>query len=337
MVTIGFIGIGNILPSHLKALEANPEYRLVSVCCRSENRLRQTAARLGVKGFTNYRDLLAEKPEVVLVSVPHSLHAEIAIEALRAGCHVLVEKPMAVKVEECNQMLRSAESQARHLLITEAASFQPGALLTGEKFKAGELGRFLTGSIINARFYFHAGRADWFLNPAMSGGGMFINVGMHRLAIARACLAGLTPLSVSASVCQIPHYEIEACTSALVKYQEGGAMLYEEVGYFQRPEWLNCGTHFIFESGIVAWDEKTWRILCRDGRQFDEKLPITQTPYAPIYANMLRAIRGEEYGPKAWEYATDVAIAQAAYASSREGKEIDLRSPEWTIFRSDAP
>jgi len=102
-ITIGFIGIGDILDSHLSALKANLEYKLVSICRRSEEKLRKTAAELGCKGLSDYHDLLADAPDVVLVSLPHGLHCPVTLRAFEAGCHVLVEKPMVVRVEECNR------------------------------------------------------------------------------------------------------------------------------------------------------------------------------------------------------------------------------------------
>jgi predicted dehydrogenase len=330
-VTIGFIGVGDIITSHLDALKANPEYELIGICRRSEEKLRRQAGELGCKGFTDYHDLLAEKPQVVLISLPHALHAGVTVEALEAGCHVLVEKPMAISVPECRDMLTAAQKCRRHLIVTESASFTPGAILTGRKFQTGNLGRFFTGSILNERFYFHPDRPAWFLDPAASGGGMFINVGLHRLAVARACLPGLEPIAVAASVCHADPFPVEACTSALVRYRDGGAMIYEEVGYFPRPEWLNTGTHFIFEEGIVMWDATTWRMMTRKGQILEEPLSPQPAPYAPIYTNMLRAIRGQDYNPTAHEYAVDTALALAAYAGARQNKEIDLTGPEWII------
>ena len=331
--TIGIIGVGNIRGSHLQAINALDDYELVGVCRRSEQTLKEIAGELGVEGYTDYRDLLAAGPQVVAVCLPHGMHCEATLAAFEAGCHVLVEKPMAVSVDECNGMLEAAARLDKRLIVTEGAAFYPGAALTGEKFRAGELGRFFTGSIINERFYFHEERPAWFLDPAMSGGGMFSNVGVHRLAVARACIPDLEPVSVSASVSNVADYQIEACTSAIVKYAEGGAMLYEEVGYYQKPAWLNVGTHLVFEEGIVMWDDDTWRMMPRNGEEVQEPLPDSVPPYQEIYENMLSAIRGEPYWPPAWECAADVAVAQAAYASQREGREILLSEPEWTIHR----
>ena len=76
------------------------------------------------------------------------------------------------------------------------------------------------------------------------------------------------------------------------------------------------------------WSPLRFDVMTRSG-EHGESLPPAER-YAPVYRNMLRAIRGEDFGPKASEYAVDVAIAQAAYASSRDGQAIDLTSPAWT-------
>ncbi|MBT4497720.1 MAG: Gfo/Idh/MocA family oxidoreductase [Gemmatimonadetes bacterium] len=328
--TLGIIGAGNILDSHLRALEQLPRIDVTAVCDTHVERRKQIAAQLNIRSYADYRDLLAEPPDAVLVALPHGLHCAVTVDALRAGCHVLVEKPMAVDVEECRQMLSAAEMCGRQLLVAESASSLPGPVRTGEKFARGDLGEFFTGGIVNERFYFHEGRPAWFLDPVMSGGGMFANVGLHRLAVTRACLPNLTPISVSGSVSHQPEWQVEACTTALVRYAEGGSVFYEEVGYFPRPEWLNAGTHYIFAEGIVTWDDRRWRMMSRSGAEYEEDLP-PNPGYLPIYENLLKAMCGQDYTSRARECAADTAIVQAAYASARAGREIDLRSPEWCI------
>lgn len=108
-------------------------------------------------------------------------------------------------------------------------------------------------------------------------------------------------------------------------------MLYEEVGYFPQPEWLNTGTHFIFEDGIVTWDKKNWYMTTRRGKQYEERLESLGNLYEMVYYNVLCAAQGEEYSPRAWEHGVDVSIAQGAYASSARGTEIRLDSSEWSI------
>lgn len=332
MVRIGIIGLGNILQHHVEGIRSHPEYRITGVCDLDGAKVEEFSRKLGCEGFLDHRKLLNAEVDAVVVALPHGLHCAVAVEAFQAGCHVVVEKPMAVSVAECNHMLAAARGAGRHLIVAECNAFDPGARLTGAKFKAGDLGRFLTGSLINAKFYFESERPAWFLDPAASGGGMFSNLGSHRLAQTRASLPGLRPVSVCGSVCHLRDYTVEACTSAIVKYAQGGSMVYEEVGYFRAPQWLNRGMHLVFERGIVAWDDKAWRMMTDKGEALVEPLPARAPAYAPVYENLLRAIRAEDYGPKPWECAEDVAVVQGAYAGSKEGREIDLRSPEWAVL-----
>ena len=200
------IGLGTIADAHLGAIAEHPRLRLVSVCDVEEETLRPRGAATGVPGFRDYRALLQAAPDVAVVALPHHLHRTVAVAALETGCHVLVEKPLAVSVEQCRTMLRAARRARRVLAVSDTAAHYPGALLTGARFRAGTLGRFLSGLHHNVRFYFHAGRPAWFLDPAASGGGMFANVGLHRLAQTRACLPGLAPCTVSAAVTRLAEY-----------------------------------------------------------------------------------------------------------------------------------
>ena len=331
--TVGFIGLGAIARSHLPAIAVQDGLHLVAVCDRDEHALRAHADEYGVAGYRDYPDLLASGADVAVVALPHHLHCEVAVAALQAGCHVLVEKPLAVSVEQCRAMLQAARHVGRILAVTDTAAYHPGALLTGERFRNRALGRFLSGVHHNARFYFHEGRPTWFLDPATSGGGMFANVGLHRLAQTRACLPGLEPVTVSAAVARVAEHPVEACTSALVRYRTGGAMHYEELGYVPRPAWWRLDAHYVFEEGMVMFDDERWRLVTRDGAEHEEVLAGTETPYGPVYRDLLRRLQGETpLGPSGWESAADVAVVQGAYASASAGRDVDLTAPEWYIL-----
>ena len=326
------IGLGTIANAHLAAIDAQRRLRLAGLCDIDGDILRRRPAGAAVPGFSDYRDLLQSAPDVVVVALPHHLHCEVAVAALEAGCHVLVEKPLAVSVEQCRAMLQAAHRARRILTVSDTAAYHPGALLTGAHYDAGTLGRFFSGMHHNVRFYFHAGRPAWFLEPTASGGGMFANVGLHRLAQTRACLPGLIPCAVSAAVSRLAEYPVEACTSALVRYRGGGAMHYEELGYVARPAWWPLTTHYLFEEGMVTFDADRWGMVTRAGAEHEEPLEAPTNPYTPVYRDLLRRLDGEAaLGPEAWESAADVAVVQGAYASAKAGRETDLTAPDWRI------
>jgi len=309
------------------------EYQIVAGCDLNPEPRHRFENETGARAHVSYHEMLKEPPDVVIINLPHYLHVEATLASLASKCNVIVEKPMAISVAECNRMLQAAKQAKRSLIVAEAASFYPGPVRTGQKFQEGLLGGLFSGYMPCVRDYFNKGRPNWFLNPATSGGGMFCNVGLHRLAMSRACLPGLHPGSIASCTSRPSVYPVEACTSALVRYIEGGAILYEEVGYHPRPEWLPMTPHLIFEEGIVTWDDTAWRMQGRDGSNFSEPLPPRTNDYLPIYENMIKAINGEPYQPAAADLAVDVALAQAAYSSSDQSRTIKLNESEWTINR----
>jgi predicted dehydrogenase len=331
--SIALIGLGAISRGHVQPIQKNPDLQLTALCDLDPERLGQAQDELGNRGYTDFRKLLEDPPDAVAVALPHGLHCEVAVAALEAGCHVIVEKPMAVSVDECRRMMAAAQKADRYLNVSEGSAYSAGPTRIGEMFRSGSLGRFFTGVFIHSRRYFHPNRPAWFLDPAMSGGGMFSNVGFHRLAPTSVCLSGLEPVRVSAAVMYVPEYQIEACTSALVHYDQGGAMHYEEVGYFSRPDWWPVAHHYIFEACMIRFEEDTLRMVQRSGAVIEEKLPLSEAGYDGVYADLVRGMRGEPIkGPGVRGFAVDTAIAQAAYTSGRRGGlEIDLRSAEWAI------
>ncbi|MDO9543536.1 MAG: Gfo/Idh/MocA family oxidoreductase, partial [Kiritimatiellia bacterium] len=161
-LSIGFIGLGCILDSHLKIVRAMTEYQIVGGCDLDAERRREFEIKTGARTYASYHDMLKEPPDVAVINLPHYLHAEATLACLANKCHVIVEKPMAISVAECNRMLQAAKQAGRRLIVAEAASFYPGPDRTGRKFKAGLLGGFLSGFMPCIRAYFNEHRPCWF-------------------------------------------------------------------------------------------------------------------------------------------------------------------------------
>ena len=99
------IGVGSMGSRHARIYAALPETDLVAVVSATEATSIRVAAQYGGKAYTDYREMLAvEQPDVVSVAVPTVLHLEVATAVLEAGCHVLVEKPIAASVAEARTL-----------------------------------------------------------------------------------------------------------------------------------------------------------------------------------------------------------------------------------------
>src|SRR3954451_20737154 len=105
------IGCGKVGRIHAVALAALPESELVAVCDGLPDRATAFAEEFGVTGFADVAEMLEKsKPDAVCICTPHPLHADPAVLALSAGVHVLVEKPMAATLADCDRMLAAAQA-----------------------------------------------------------------------------------------------------------------------------------------------------------------------------------------------------------------------------------
>ena len=116
MIKIAIVGTGSIASSHINAIEALPECELVALCDLNEEKVKALSEKLGVPYFLNYKDIpAAVDVDAVILNLPHGLHMSASIFFLENGVHVLVEKPMANTVAECDAMNAAAEKSGKKL------------------------------------------------------------------------------------------------------------------------------------------------------------------------------------------------------------------------------
>lgn len=161
MRTIGYgvIGLGFFGEKHAEVAASLPGVELQAVCTRREKRRRDIARRLDVpRTYEDYRDLLAD-PNVEAVSVVTHVddHAAPAIAALRAGKHVLLEKPMARTLAECDRIIAAAERAGRILMVGHICRFNPRYAAVREQAVAGAFGRVVS---MHARRNIPAARSE---------------------------------------------------------------------------------------------------------------------------------------------------------------------------------
>jgi len=318
---IGLMGMGDIAREHAQAIARVDGFSVTAVCDVDVSRAEQWAASLGCRSFTKADAFFAYDIDVVVLLLPHHLHAPMALKAMNAGLHVIVEKPMATSVSDCHRMMQAARQARRLLMVADTAEYSPGALETAGRYHHGELGAFMTGSMLTTRQYFYSNRPAWFLDASRSGGGMFANVGIHRLAMARAAMPGLCPTEVAAASMPLASHPVEACTTALVRYEHGAALHHQENGYVPSPPWLQNAVHLLFERGMVGWDAKHWHFSPTQGDTVSQSLPVAHG-YVPVYSKAFELLRTGSLEGGAQGSTQDVAIVSAAYESAQTGGSV---------------
>jgi predicted dehydrogenase len=136
------IGTGRVAVQHLGCLKRHPDAQVVAVCDRSRGRVEAAAARWDVPHwYVDHRTLLEERaPDVVHVTTPPGSHAAIALDALAAGAHVIVEKPAAGDPGEVDRLLDAAARSERRLVESYTYVFSPQVQRLLEMASSGELG-----------------------------------------------------------------------------------------------------------------------------------------------------------------------------------------------------
>jgi len=139
----GVIGLGTWGKGHARVYNDDPRSRLVAVCDIRQDRANEIGAQYKAERvLTDFRDLL-KSPEIDAVSIvtPDFLHRDIAVAAAEAGKHILLEKPMATSVKECEEIIAAVEKAGVKLMVDYHNRWDIPLLTTKNRLKAGEFGR----------------------------------------------------------------------------------------------------------------------------------------------------------------------------------------------------
>ncbi len=197
---IGFIGAGGIASHHAKYLAPIKDVEITAAADTNPAVLGAFRERWEVpSGYDDYRSMIRKEDlDAVSVCTPNYLHAQPAIDSLRRGLHVFVEKPMAMTAAECQQMIRAARKAGRQLIIGYQWRFCPGAQFMRKQVADGVVGDVL---YVRAQALRRRGIPSWgvFGRKDLQGGGPLIDIGVHIIEMAHYVIGKPSPLAASAS------------------------------------------------------------------------------------------------------------------------------------------
>ena len=204
VVGLGSLAINQILPAFAKCEKS----KVVAFVSGHRDKADKLAARYGVEAaniynYENY-DSIKDNPsiDVVYVVLPNSMHAEYTVRALKAGKHVLCEKPMANTPAECEQMIAAATAATRKLMIAYRLRYEPFNNALIKVARDQEFGRT---RVILAEAGFPIGDpTQWRLNKKMAGGGSLMDIGIYALNASRY-LTGEEPVELNAMLDTTPN------------------------------------------------------------------------------------------------------------------------------------
>ena len=269
MIKIAIVGTGIIAPSHIDAISKIDGLEISALCDLNEARVKELADKLSVPYFLDYKEI-PDKAEcdAVILNLPHGLHAPAAIFFLERGIHVLVEKPMANTVSECDAMIAAAEKSGAKLAVAHVQRFFKANRIIKDIVDSGELGRLCMYNEQRSINYFLPNRPAWFTNKKMAGGGIVMNYGAHAFDKI-FYITGAAPVAVSASASNlINDRDVEGHAQIFAKFEGGisatvtlsgySDVVYEAYYYFTGGAIKIIGTYDI---EIKREGEKVWQKL----------------------------------------------------------------------------
>ena len=289
-VRLGFIGAGNWATcNHMPVLQARDDVQFVAVCARRPETLARAQAQFGFEFVTtDYRELLAQPLDAVIVSTPHALHYSHAKAALEAGCHVMVEKPMTLRASEAWDLVNTAQQRGLHLLVPYGWHYKSMTLKAKELMDCNAVGRveYVLCHMASALRDWYTGRIApdvfgqapapgllTYSDPELAGGGQ----GQSQLSHSIALMLWLTGLRASEVFAYMsgPGSQVELYDAITVRFKEGAIGVISGAGTLPRVRSRHQVDIRIFGSdGVLLLDLERERleVLRNDEQHFQADL-----------------------------------------------------------------
>jgi predicted dehydrogenase len=282
------VGVGDIARKRvIPAIFAEPESELYGLVTRDA---RKAKAYPGARAWSVLDDALRDGAfDAVYVAAPVALHAGYALTALRAGKHVLCEKPMAINHAEAQAMTEAAAESGRLLGVAYYRRLYPKLLRLRELLQDGAIGQPVLAEA-NCHGSLPPPDRAWLLDPAMAGGGPLYDTACHRIDVFNFLFGA--PVRVAALLSNAVHrLPVEDSATVLIDYANGtrGVVDVRWNSRVDRDHFRVTGTEG--EIDLSPLNGPQLRIRTPGGERFEE-LPSHANLHYPIVSNFVRAISG---------------------------------------------
>lgn len=328
------IGAGNIAKIHLKTLSNSERTEAAAVADIQLERAQSLAKLHGVRAYDNYQTMvIEEKPDIAVITLPHHLHKDAAIWCIEQGCHVLIEKPMALNALECDEICQAGEKHGAVVAVGHMQHYFPANRKAKEIVQSGRLGELVM--IIDRRHYpyFLPERPEWFLNQAQSGGGIVINLGSHSIDKIQWLTGSYVNRVKGVLTYRGKRGNVEGSANMLLTLESGLSAAVSLCGYEQVP--VN-ETELLFTGGSLKLNgmSSLWMSQGEERTYEEVKLDGMPDPFALQWEELLDAIQfGKELDIDGDYGRTVSAVIDAVYRSHLSGNEewVEMRQSQFQL------
>lgn len=342
---IGVIGTGGIFRgAHLHGWKAIPDVEIVALADINLERATALAKELNVPHvFADFRELVQLDLDAVDVCTPNAVHTPAVLAALRAGKHVLCEKPLATTTREVRQMGELADKKKLVLMTAQHQRWTAPALAIKKWAEAGHL-----GAVYHARV--RAMRRAWlpvapgFYDKKLAGGGPCMDIGVHALDAALWVMGFPQPVRVTgtakvnfAKTDKIPgmwgewdrkRFDVEDFAAGFVHFDTGATMTLEAAWLGHQSENEDMSFQLFGANGGVKWPSGEFagvanRALVQGTLTWPTRI---ERPHAEEIKSFHQAVTQRRPSPVPWtETIKVIAILEAVYKSQQLGREVTVK------------
>jgi len=225
IVRTAVVGPGKVARSHAQSLVALPESSFVAVCGRNKERAEHFAAQYNVAAHTDVSEMVDKAGvEMVVICTPHPAHARPAIAAMKAGAHVLVEKPLASTLADCDAMIDAAKKNNVKLGVVSQRRFYEPVQRVKAAIDEVKIGRPVLGTavILGWRDEAYYASDPWRGTWDAEGGGVLVNQAPHQLDLLQWLMGPIEELFGYWGNLNHPCIEVEDTAAAVLRFKNGG-------------------------------------------------------------------------------------------------------------------
>ena len=287
-IKIGVIGLGWFGEHHIDTLQQLPLAEVAAVCTRRGDHLKEVAGKYKIqKSYTDYHDLLADKDIDMVSIVTHVAdHMQLAIDAIKAGKHVFLEKPMADSAEECDKILEALKYTDKCFMVGHLARFDSAYAMAKDEIAAGNIGKIIS---------MHAKRnlAKWITETHLNKVSALFGDGIHDLDL-MFWYSGAKPKTVYAQTTNTrPGMKYDDIAWALFRLNNGAFAVIENIWSLPDnvPYAINATMEIVGSEGVIEIDNsgRNFSILTKKGLSYPE------VRYWPVIHGSRRGFLKDEF------------------------------------------
>jgi UDP-N-acetyl-2-amino-2-deoxyglucuronate dehydrogenase len=222
---IAILGCGKVAHLHAQAVQNLPNAKLAAVWSRTKKTADEFAEQYETRSFQNIAEMINQaKIDLSIVCTPHPFHREPAIEAAKAGAHVLAEKPLASNLEDCDEIINVCKTAGVKLGVISQRRWYAPVMRVKKAIEARKIGKPVFGTINmlgwrDKNYYdTDAWRGTW----KMEGGGVLVNQAPHQLDLLLWYMGEIDEVYGVWKNLNHPYIEVEDTAVAIVKFKNGG-------------------------------------------------------------------------------------------------------------------